>query len=65
MFAGCEIPSHWRQGQLLDVRKFTDGSCEVGLWGEERTALRFASCWDAQHFVSAWYGRPDTNPLAR
>ena len=55
-------PSHWRQGALLDLRRFTDGSFRATLLGEEYdptqdNAIHFTNSLDAQNFVSRWYSR--------
>jgi hypothetical protein len=58
-----DIPSHWLKGQLLDLRRFTDGSYRATLLGDEDDTksgyvaprIDFASSHEAQSFVSAWY----------
>jgi hypothetical protein len=55
-----EYPSHWLPGQLLDLKRFTDGSCRATLLGEEYdpekgNGIHFQSTFDAQAFVSLWY----------
>jgi hypothetical protein len=55
-------PAHWLPGQLLDLKRFTDGSYRATLLGEEfkpecANALTFDSSAEAQAFVSAWYSR--------
>jgi hypothetical protein len=55
-------PTHWVQGQLLDLRKFTDGSARATLLGEEYdpitdNAVHFDSLYAAQQFISTWYAR--------
>lgn len=58
-----DIPAHWIRGQLLDLRRFTDGSFLATALGEEykpelANGVRFDSSFEAQSFVSAWYDRP-------
>jgi hypothetical protein len=53
-------PAHWTPGQLLDLRKFTDGSYRCTILGEEpdfqtRNFIEFPSSYAAQQFVSIWY----------
>lgn len=53
-------PSHWQRGALLDLKRFSDGTCRATLLGETAdpklgNELRFDSTWEAQAFVSAWY----------
>lgn len=53
-------PSHWLPGQLLDLKRYTDGSCRATLLGEEYdpetdNAMHFDSTFAAQNFVSWWY----------
>ena len=64
-----DFPSHWRPGQLLDLKKFTDGTCRATLLGQDwdpqsrqpkaeweaENAVQFASMPEAQEFVSRWY----------
>jgi hypothetical protein len=64
-----DIPSHWLPGQLLDLRRFTDGSFRATLLGEsydpeKANGITFDSSHAAQTFVSAWYARtPLGGPL--
>jgi hypothetical protein len=55
------VPRHWIKGQLLDVRRYSDGSYIVTLLGEEldedTQTMKFNSTIDAQAFVSNWYAR--------
>ena len=60
MRGGMNIPAHWIQGQLLDLKRFADGSYRATLLGEEYdpikdNALTFDSSNAAQQFVSEWY----------
>lgn len=53
-------PAGWVKGQLLDLKRFTDGSYRATLLGEDykpelANAINFASSFDAQNFVSWWY----------
>lgn len=53
-------PAHWTKGQLLDLKRFTDGSYRATLLGEEydpekANAVSFDSSFAAQNFVSWWY----------
>ena len=55
-------PSHWIPGQLLDLKRFTDGTYRATLLGEEWNpeavnGMEFSSSQDAQQFVSKWYAR--------
>lgn len=55
-----DCPSDWIPGQLLDLKKFTDGSARATLLGveydpEKANAVHFASLHEAQEFVSHWY----------
>lgn len=53
-----EFPPRWRKGELLDVRRYTDGTCKVSALSDEAQkpeALEFASIDGCQAFVSAWY----------
>ena len=57
-----DYPEHWIPGQLLDLKRFSDGSFRATLLGEEfkpelANAVEFASGYDAQQFVSHWYQR--------
>ena len=55
---GQTIPPHWNRGQLLDVRRYSDGSFLVTLLGdegEEVPSMKFTSSFDAQAFISDWY----------
>ena len=57
-----DYPSHWQYGQLLDLKRFSDGTFRATILGEEYkpelgNAIEFASGWDAQEFVSKWYSR--------
>lgn len=54
------IPSHWIKGQLLDLKRYGDGSYKATLMGEDEkldqsNVMAFASGHDAQDFVSNWY----------
>lgn len=55
------IPQHWIKGQLLDVKRYSNGSFVVVAFGEEAAkdeevpSMKFASTFDAQAFVSDWY----------
>jgi hypothetical protein len=58
-----DYPTHWLHGQLLDMKRFTDGSFRATLLGEEYdtdkpNAMEFASASEAQAFVSWWYSPP-------
>lgn len=52
-------PPHWVRGQLLNMRKYSDGTFHATLANEDETApvLIFPSSWEAQQFVSQWYQR--------
>jgi hypothetical protein len=54
------IPAHWIKGQLLDLKRFTDGSYRATLLGEEYdpqagNSVSFDSSHAAQSFISEWY----------
>ena len=53
------VPAHWIVGQLLDLKRYSDGSFRATLLGEEPKdgQMSFSSAWDAQEFVSHWYAR--------
>jgi hypothetical protein len=56
------IPSHWIKGQLLDLKKYNDGTARAWLMGEAELkppgpSIAFDSLHDAQQFVSQWYAR--------
>jgi len=58
----ADIPEHWIQGQLLDLRRYTNGTFIATLLGEElkpdhTNAVLLPSADDAQQFVSRWYAR--------
>lgn len=53
-------PPHWLPGQLLDLKRFGDGTFRATLLGEEYkpeldNAITFESSYEAQEFVSKWY----------
>jgi hypothetical protein len=55
-----DCPPHWRRGQLLDLKRFSDGTYRATLLGEEwkpelRNGIEFETTEDAQTFVSWWY----------
>lgn len=53
-----DIPPTWQRGELLDVRRFEDGTIKVGRMLDDpknRKELKFPSSWEAQKFVSHWY----------
>jgi hypothetical protein len=55
-----DYPSHWLPGQLLDLKRYADGSFRATLLGEEfkpelGNAITFESSYEAQEFVSTWY----------
>lgn len=54
------IPKHWIRGQLLDLKRFTDGSYTARLLGEDEKAeaMTFPSSYEAQSFISQWYTPP-------
>lgn len=54
------VPPHWLRGQLLDLRRYSNGTYICTLLGEEAkpdqsNVLTFESSFDAQQFTSAWY----------
>lgn len=61
-------PFHWLPGQLLDLKRYTDGSCRATLLGEEYdpetdNAMHFDSTFAAQNFVSWWYQDPKSRAV--
>ena len=59
---GVHYPAHWNRGNLLDLKKYTNGSAMALLLGENYdpttdNAVHFDSLHAAQQFVSAWYSR--------
>lgn len=59
-----KTPNHWIKGQLLDVRKYTDGTYHAKLAhegkkpnGEEAEMIIFESSEQANQFLSKWYSR--------
>lgn len=58
-----DYPPEWLPGQLLDLKRFTDGSFRATLLGEvydpkepDRVpSMAFDSTFAAQSFVSWWY----------
>lgn len=56
-----DIPAHWIKGQLLDLRRYGNGTYRATLLGEEYDpnepipCMEFNSSHDAQAFISAWY----------
>jgi hypothetical protein len=58
-----DYPSHWLVGQLLDLKRFNNGTFRATLLGEEwkpelRNAIEFTSGYEAQQFISQWYQQP-------
>jgi hypothetical protein len=56
----ADFPPHWLPGQLLDLKRYTNGSYRATLLGEEydpelANAIDFDSSHAAQEFVSWWY----------
>ena len=55
-----DYPAHWLPGQLLDLKRYTNGSYRATLLGEEADPKKsnwidFESGHDAQAFTSWWY----------
>src|SRR5271154_4494746 len=53
-------PESWIKGQLLDVRRFSDGSFrvyELGAHDDLAPHMDFDSSFAAQQFISWWYQR--------
>lgn len=55
-----DYPAHWIPGQLLDLKRFIDGSFRATLLGEEydpekANGILFDLNHEAQAFVSWWY----------
>lgn len=57
MGGDVNVPPHWIKGQLLDLKRYTDGTYSARLLGDDDKAdsMTFASSHEAQSFVSAWY----------
>lgn len=53
-----DYPPHWRKGELLNVKRYVDGSYRITALSDEANkpaTLEFASTDACQAFVSAWY----------
>lgn len=66
MIAGIEYPQAWIKGQLLDLKRYTNGTYDAFLLGADEKGARkvgeyvsFQTADEAQAFVSAWY-QPET-----
>lgn len=60
MCAGFTYPSEWVKGQLLDLKRYSDGTFTAVLLGEDpayRPKVEFPSAFEAQAFTSEWYQR--------
>lgn len=60
MWLGYAIPMSWIKGQLLDVKRYSDGTYDIYELGADiRDAqnMHFNSSWECQDFVSWWYQR--------
>ena len=56
------VPKHWTKGQLLDLRRYGDGSYKATIMGEDpkpelANFVEFDNSFDAQNFISTWYAR--------
>jgi hypothetical protein len=56
------IPKHWQQGALIDLKRYSDGSFKAVLAGEdiskpETEVVEFPSAREAQAWISSWYVR--------
>lgn len=57
------VPPHWIKGQLLDLKRYADGTYKATLLGDNDDPKReysapcvtFDSSMAAQQFVSEWY----------
>src|SRR6185312_10799581 len=53
-----DYPDYWRRGQLIDLKRFNDGSFKAYLLGdciEKPKYVDFSNSADAQAFISWWY----------
>src|SRR5690348_2532328 len=53
-----DYPAAWLRGQLLNLRRFTDGHFTATLLGDEAKnpdVVVFPSGWEAQQFIAWWY----------
>ena len=55
-----DYPPHWLPGQLLDLKRYGDGTFRATLLGEEYdpelgNGIEFDSTYAAQQFTSWWY----------
>jgi hypothetical protein len=53
-----EVPVAWIKGQLLDVKRYSDGSYKVfDLYdqSEKPPFIHFDNTSDCQNFISEWY----------
>lgn len=64
LVAGYEFPAGWKKGELLDLKRYTNGTFDAFLMGaDEKEArkrgeyLSFENSDQAQAFVSEWYAR--------
>ena len=57
MWPALKSPEGWNRGELLDVKRFTDGTFTITplYAGARKDELRFANGSDCQQFVSWWY----------
>jgi hypothetical protein len=54
------IPKGWVKGQLLDLRRYSDGSFKayrLGEYDDQAPHMDFDSSYQAQAFTSHWYQR--------
>lgn len=63
------IPSNWIKGELLDVRRYANGSFRITRLAEDASiednqAIEFASTETCQEFVSWWYTQEQSRGAA-
>lgn len=49
------VPIDWQRGELLDVRRYVDGSFTAATLSGKSGKMEFDSAESAQAFVSYWY----------
>ena len=56
-------PKHWIKGQLLDLKRFGNGTYRATLLGDDddpkrdyiAPSITFNSSYEAQQWISSWY----------
>lgn len=64
------LPSHWIRGQLIDLRRYSDGTFKAVLLGEEMNQehpnwIELSNADTAQALVSWWYAPESVRMLER